>query len=83
MIIVFRYNIPTVIYKLIYVRSRITTGLLYSIFGLRVLDDGTVLCLLKFLSLIRFLHICLNGVDQISDYFFGIKSLTPGQYLGI
>ena len=35
-----RYNIPTVIYEL-YGRSRIT-GLLYSIFGLRVPDDGTV-----------------------------------------
>ena len=41
MIIALRYNIPTVIYEL-YVRSRITTGLLYSIFGLRVPDDGTV-----------------------------------------
>ena len=40
-IIVLRYNIPTVIYEL-YGRSRITTGLLYSIFGLRVTDDGTV-----------------------------------------
>ena len=40
MIIVLRYNIPTVIYEL-YGRSRITTGLLYSIFGLRVPDDGT------------------------------------------
>ena len=43
MIIVLRYNIPTVvalIYEL-YVRSRITTGLLHSIFGLRVPDDGT------------------------------------------
>ena len=41
-IIVLRYNIsPTVIYEL-YGRSRITTGLLYSIFGLRVPDDGTV-----------------------------------------
>ena len=33
--------IPTVIYEL-YGRSPITTGLLYSIFGLRVPDDGTV-----------------------------------------
>ena len=41
MIIVLRQNIPTVIYEL-YGRSRITTGLLYSIFGLRVSDDGTV-----------------------------------------
>ena len=41
MIIVVRYNIPTVIYEL-YGRSRITTGLLHSIFGLRVPDDGTV-----------------------------------------
>ena len=41
MIIVLRHNIPTFIYEL-YVRSRITTGLLYSIFGLRVPDDGTV-----------------------------------------
>ena len=40
-IIVLRYNIPTVIYEL-YGRSRITTDLLYSIFGLRVPDDGTV-----------------------------------------
>ena len=32
--------IPTVIYEL-YGRSRNTTGLLYSIFGLRVPDDGT------------------------------------------
>ena len=41
MIIVLQQNIPTVIYEL-YGRSRITTGLLYSIFGLRVSDDGTV-----------------------------------------
>ena len=41
MIIVLRYNIPTVIYNL-YGRFRITTGLLYSIFGLRVPDDVTV-----------------------------------------
>ena len=41
MIIVLRYNVPTVIYEL-YGRSRITTGLLYSIFGLRVPEDGTV-----------------------------------------
>ena len=41
MIIVLRYDIPTIIYEL-YGRSRITTGLLYSIFGLRVPDDGTV-----------------------------------------
>ena len=42
MIIVLRYNIiPAVIFEL-YERSRITTGLLYSIFGLRVPDDGTV-----------------------------------------
>ena len=42
MIIVLRYNIiPAVIYELDE-RSRITTGLLYSIFGLRVPDDGTV-----------------------------------------
>ena len=44
MIIVLRYRIyqvPTVIYEL-YGRSRITTGLLYSIFGLRVPDGGTV-----------------------------------------
>ena len=43
MIIVLRYNIlvPTVIYEL-NGRSRITTGLLHSIFGLRVPDDGTV-----------------------------------------
>ena len=41
MIIVLPLNIPTVIYEL-YGRSRITTGLLYSIFGRRVPDDGTV-----------------------------------------
>ena len=41
MIVVVRYNIPTVIYEL-YGKSRITTGILYSIFGLRVPDDGTV-----------------------------------------
>ena len=42
MFIVLRYNIiPTVIYEL-YGRSRIITGLLYSIFGLRVPDDGTL-----------------------------------------
>ena len=42
-IIVLRHDTLTVIYEL-YVRSRITTGLLYSIFGLiiRVIDDGTV-----------------------------------------
>ena len=41
MIIVLRYNIPTVIYEL-YGRSRITKGLLYSIFGLR--GFGVVHC---------------------------------------
>ena len=41
MMIVLRYKIPTIIYEL-YVRSRITTGLLYSIFGLKVPDDGTI-----------------------------------------
>ena len=41
MIIVLRYNIPTVIYEL-YGRSRTIAGLLHSIFGLRVPDDGTV-----------------------------------------
>ena len=41
MIIVLRYNIPTVIYELSG-RSRITTGLLYSMYGIRVPDDGTV-----------------------------------------
>ena len=42
MVIVLRYNIPTYIYEL-YGRFRITTGLLYSIFGLRVPDDGTLI----------------------------------------
>ena len=41
MIIVLRYNIPTVIYEL-YGRSRIIARLLYNIFGLRVPDDVTV-----------------------------------------
>ena len=41
MTIVLRKNIPTVIYEL-HGRSRITTVLLlYSIFGLRLPDDGT------------------------------------------
>ena len=43
-VLVLRYNIPTVIYEL-YGMSRITTGLLCSIFGLRVPDDGTTVTL--------------------------------------
>ena len=41
MIIVLRYNIPTFIYDLSG-RSRITTDLQHSMYGIRVPDDGTV-----------------------------------------
>ena len=41
MIILLRYNIPTIVYELSG-RFRITTGLLYSMYGIRVPDDGTV-----------------------------------------
>ena len=74
MIIVLRYNIPTVIYEL-YGRSRITTGLLYSIFGLRFPDDGTVTFYREIKSKMRFdvVHCCYY--DKIYLQFIDMGGL--------
>ena len=73
---------PTVIYEL-YGRSRITTGLLYSIFGLRAPDDGTAVTFYREIKLkIRFgvVHCCYY--DKIYLQLIDMEGLRLQRAIG-